>query len=118
MPSKKPTQRLEDILQNIELIGDFTAGMDFAAFTKDLKTTIAVERCLERISEAAKKLGAMAETLCPEIPWAKVRALGNLLRHEYDAVDVSRVWLMIEHDLPPLKTAVRSALIQCRSGGG
>ncbi len=31
---------------------------------------------MERISEAARKLGDMAEKLCPTIPWSNVRALG------------------------------------------
>lgn len=67
MPSKDPTQRFEDILEDIVLIEEFTAGMDLTAFTEDLKTSNAAERCLERISEAAKKLGAVAEELCPAI---------------------------------------------------
>jgi len=84
--------------------------MTSSVFIEDPKTTNAVECCLERISEAAKKLAADAELLCPEIPWVKVRALGNLLRHEYDNVDAVRIWLMIEDDLPPLKLAVQRAL--------
>ena len=36
MPSKDPTQRFEDILENITLIEEFTAGMDLTAFTEDL----------------------------------------------------------------------------------
>jgi uncharacterized protein with HEPN domain len=110
VPSKDPVQRFEDILHNIELIEEFTAGMDKQAFSQDAKTTNAAERCLERISEAARKLGDLAEGLCPEIPWPKVRALGNFLRHEYDTVDVLRVWLTIENDLPPLKAAVQMTL--------
>ena len=47
MPSKDPTQRFEDILENIVLIEEFTAGMDLTAFTEDLRTSNAVERCLE-----------------------------------------------------------------------
>jgi hypothetical protein len=33
----------------------------------------AVERCLERISEAARKLGEEAEALCPGPPWPLIR---------------------------------------------
>ena len=110
MPSKDPVQRFEDILHNIALIEEFTAGMDQSAFTQDAKTANAAERCLEWISEAARKLGDLAEDLCPGIPWPRVRAMGNLLRHEYDAVDLARVWLTIEDDLPPLKGAVQTAL--------
>ena len=118
MPSKDPIQRFEDILENINRIEDFTAGMDLTAFVEDLKTSNATERCLERISEAAKKLGDAAEQFCPAIPWPHVRAIGNFLRHEYDRIDIGRIWLMIEDDLPPLKTAVQAALKQLRANEG
>jgi uncharacterized protein with HEPN domain len=75
LPSKDPIQRFEDILENIILIEKFTAGMDLATFAQDAKTSNAVERCLERISEAARKLGDDAERLCPEIPWPQLRAV-------------------------------------------
>jgi uncharacterized protein with HEPN domain len=96
VPSKDPIQRFEDILENIGLIEEFTKGMELTAFLEDLKTRNATERCMERISEAATKLGQVAEDLCPDVPWPDVRALGNFLRHEYDRVDAARVWVMIE----------------------
>jgi uncharacterized protein with HEPN domain len=89
---------LEDIIENIILIEEFTSGMDSNAFLEDLKTRNATERCMERISEAARKLGELAEALCPTVPWPNVRSLGNFLRHEYDRVDAARVWLMIEDE--------------------
>jgi uncharacterized protein with HEPN domain len=58
--------------------------MDVTAFEKDKKTYDAVERCLERISEAAAKLGDLAPALMPDQPWQEIRALGNRLRHEYE----------------------------------
>jgi uncharacterized protein with HEPN domain len=54
VPSKDSVQRFEDILHNIVLIEEFTAGMDLTAFTADLKTTNAAERSLKRISESAR----------------------------------------------------------------
>lgn len=114
MPSKDPRQRFEDILENISRIEEFTAGMDMHGFAADLKTSNAVERCVERISEAAKKLGSQAEALCPEIAWPRLCALGNMLRHEYDRIDVVRIWLLIEDNLPPLKAAVERVL---KAGG-
>jgi len=78
------------------------------------KTRNATERCLERISEAAKKLGELAEELCPDVPWSNVRALGNFLRHEYDRVDPAPVWLTIQDDLGPLRTAAQRALERLR----
>jgi uncharacterized protein with HEPN domain len=92
--------------------------MDSAAFTEDLKTSNAAERCLERIGEAAKKLGGVAEELCPSVPWPQPRAIGTRLRHEYDRIDTARLWLTIEDDLPPLKASVEAALQRLREREG
>ena len=53
MPFDPLPERFEDILENIERIERYTAGMGEAQFVGDSKTIDAVERCLSRISEAA-----------------------------------------------------------------
>ena len=63
MPSSRPEIRFLDILDNIRLIQRYVERMDRAAFDADSRTRDAVERCLERLSEAATKLGAQAEEL-------------------------------------------------------
>ena len=92
--------------------------MDLAGFEEDHKTYDAVERCLERISEAAAKLGDLASALMPEQPWGKVRALGNRLRHEYDAIREDRLWDIVQIDLPALCAACEDALRRLRAGQG
>jgi len=57
MPSSRHLDRLEDIVTNCERIARHTAGMSRDAYFADEKTIDAVERCLQRISEAAMKLG-------------------------------------------------------------
>ena len=97
MPSNDPVQRFEDILANIARIEKYTAGIgDETAFEENHLVYDAVERCLERISEAAKKPGPLAEALCTEIPWPKIRAPGNFLRHEYDRMEADRLWFTLE----------------------
>ena len=115
MPSKEPILRFEDILANIERIEEHTKGVkDGAAFEENHLVYDAVERCLERISEAAKKLGDDAEALCPDVPWPQMRGLGNILRHEYEKVESARLWYLVQDDLPPFKTAVEAALGELR----
>jgi uncharacterized protein with HEPN domain len=58
MPSDQAEIALRDILRNIDLAAQFSAGMDQAAFVADMKTTYAVTRCLEIISEASRRLPA------------------------------------------------------------
>jgi uncharacterized protein with HEPN domain len=110
VPSSDPVQRFSDIVENVERIERFTAGMDLRAFAAAEQTILAAKYALLIISEAAIKLGYLAGKLCPDIPWREIRGLGNRLRHDYADIDVVRIWLLIERDLPPLKTACRGAL--------
>lgn len=110
MPSERSADRLQDIIENAQAVFRYTRGMDLAAFEKDRKTYDAVERCLERISEAAAKLGDLAPVLMPDQPWRKVRALGNRLRHEYDDIREDRLWEILQTDLPSLCRACEDTL--------
>jgi len=110
LSSKKPVQRLQDIVTNAEAIFRYTGQMNFDTFSQDRKTVDAVERCLERISEAAAKLGDLAPLLMPDQPWQQIRAFGNRLRHEYDEITGERVWHVVATLLPSLAEACRKAL--------
>jgi len=114
LPSDKPARRLEDIIENAQAIQLYVAGMDVTAFKRDQRTYDAVERCLERIAEAASKLGALAPSLVPGQPWPEIKALGNRLRHEYDAIREDRLWDIVQVDLPPLRAACEDALRRLR----
>jgi len=110
VPSSRAAVRFQDILDNVRLIQSYLTGMDRAAFDADQRTRDAIERCLQRISEAAIKLGPEAEQLAPGPPWQAVRSFGNVLRHAYDQVDPSRIWEIVTRDLPLLEAAATDAL--------
>ena len=118
MPSSDPVQRFADIIETIEKIGRFTAGMDCEGFAANEQAELAVKYALLIISEAAVKLGDIATDLCPNIPWREIRGLGNRLRHDYDTIDITRLWLLLERDLPLLKTACAMALRVLDEKGG
>jgi uncharacterized protein with HEPN domain len=109
--SNRPEIRFLDILENIRRIRAYVQGMDQEAFDVDLRTRDAVERCLERVSEAATKLGEQADELAPGLPWKAVRAFGNVLRHAYDQVSSARIWEIVITDLPSMEDATKAALL-------
>ncbi len=115
MSSSKPVRRFEDILDNARAIERYTEGMDMREFVADAKTRDAVERCLERMSEAATKLGETAPELAPEQPWQQIRSLGNRIRHEYDRLRAERLWEIVKDDLPSLQEACELALEKIRA---
>ena len=63
MPFKDSALPLKDILESVTSIEEFTWGLTFEAFERDLKAIPAVERKLQIISEAAIRLGGDAELL-------------------------------------------------------
>ena len=75
MPSEVPRERLQDIVTHIDRVRAHLKGVKLGAELDD-KTRDAVERCLERINEAAKKLGPIPR----EIELHKVRdTLGEMI---------------------------------------
>lgn len=101
---------LHHILESIVFIEDFISGMDFDAYQEDVKTYSAVERKLLIISEAAIRMGEVATQLCPDIPWADIRGIGNTIRHRYDGLSMQIIWNITQTKLPPLKLAVAEAI--------
>jgi uncharacterized protein with HEPN domain len=110
LPFKDSALPLKDILESVTSIEEFTWGLTFEAFERDLKAIPAVERKLQIISEAAIRLGGDAELLCPGLPWHHIRGIGNWLRHEYHSVDTITLWNTVSDGLPPLNAAVVKAL--------
>ncbi|MBV9829198.1 MAG: DUF86 domain-containing protein [Alphaproteobacteria bacterium] len=110
MLSDKRLRALHDILDNIVRIERFIGNADFALFSSDERLSFAVLHALLIISEAGRRLGPHAESVVPGQPWSAIRALGNILRHEYEGVDLGTVWSIIIDDLPTLKAAVAEAI--------
>lgn len=101
---------LKDILNAIESIEEFTAGMDYDAFVADDKTMSAVIRKLEIIGEAVKQLPEEILLQHPEIPWKRIAGMRDKLIHFYFGVDSHLVWQTIRNRLPALKAVVVSRL--------
>jgi uncharacterized protein with HEPN domain len=110
LPSSRVPRRLQDIIDNAEAVFRYTEGMDVTAFRENRMVYDAVERCLERICEASAKLGDMALHLMPNQPWHKIRALGNIIRHEYDVIEPDRLFDIVATALPGLCSACEITL--------
>ncbi len=103
------------IIENAERVARYLAGLDRQGFEQNEWARDAVERCIERVCEAAIRLGERAEELMPDQPWGDIRGMGNRLRHAYDRVDVDIVWKTAKTRLPELAANARRALVQLRA---
>ena len=95
--------RVEDILEAIGRIEEYTASADFQNWQQNQMAVDAVIRNLEVIGEAASQIPMEIQEKFPEIPWIKMRGIRNILIHEYFGVDLEVVWNTVKEDLPGLK---------------
>ncbi|MGH7118773.1 MAG: HepT-like ribonuclease domain-containing protein [Acetobacteraceae bacterium] len=119
MPSKDdPTDSLSDIIENAERIESYLLRMDRDHFEGNGLVRDAGERCMERVCEAAYRLGDRATELMPGQPWGDIRGMGNRLRHAYDRIGLDVLWNAVRYDLPGLAADARRVLERLRAEQG
>lgn len=102
MPRRSWELRITDIIEAIETVLEYTAGMTFEQFVSDHRTIDAVIRNLITIGEAATHLPEDFIELHSDLPWREMRDMRNLVVHEYFGVDNLVVWETLKKNLPPL----------------
>ena len=98
---------LDDILEAIAKIEEYTKSLSYRDFSTNSLITDAVIRNLEIIGEAVKLLPAEIKKDYPEIEWKKIAGLRDILIHAYFGIDLKIVWDVIINKLPELKVSVR-----------
>ncbi len=99
---------LRAILEAIDGIQDAVRGKTRDDFAADWLLRHGVQRGIEIISEAARRIPAELQATQAAIPWAEIMGIGNVLRHEYHRVSDTVVWNVVQDHLQPLKAAVEA----------
>ena len=101
---------LQDILKASKNIEKFVDQMDFDHFEGDAKTIRAVERELEIIGEAVKRLPDDLVHEYPEIPWRAVAGMRDRLIHHYWDTEVEILWKTVQDSIPLLSTIIEKMI--------
>jgi uncharacterized protein with HEPN domain len=111
---------LDHIVEAITRATDYLADVrDFEAFQRDPRTQDAIIRNIEIIGEAVSQVQSSAPDFIssyPDVPWAKMRGMRNVMIHEYFSVNLRIVWATVRDDLPELKQLVEALLVSRRTG--
>jgi uncharacterized protein with HEPN domain len=115
MPSDSAPTRKEQlaglaIQENALLALSFVDGLTAEQFAQDRRTFYAVTRCLEIISEAARRLRGVQQDQHPQLEWRQIEDSGNVFRHVYQHVAEDRVWMTVQTRVPALLAAANLAL--------
>lgn len=102
--------RLLHILDAIEAIESYTAGVDLDGFVANSMMFDATLRQLEIIGEASNRLSEELLQNNGDVPWARIIGLRNLVAHEYFGIDDFTIWNVVKLNLPPLKSKIQAML--------
>jgi uncharacterized protein with HEPN domain len=98
---------LDDIIEAIERIREYTTGLSFETFFNDRKSVDAVNRNLAIIGEAANRIPEEIRGKNLNIDWYGIIGLRNILIHDYFRVDIEIIWDIVENKLSLLEKQVK-----------
>lgn len=106
MSKRESKLYLQDIVEAVNKIEEYTRGLSFETFSEDQKSIDAVVRNLEVIGQAARNIPEEVVEKYPDIPWGRMVSMRNKVLHEYFGVDLGILWQTIHEDLPGLKEKI------------
>jgi len=110
VPPREWRLRIEDILDAAARISRYIEGKNLVTFMRDDLTLDAVSRCFGIIGEAAVHIPNDVTVAHPEIPWTEMRAMRNIVVHEYFGVTKETLWKTALEDLPTIVEPLKKLL--------
>ena len=101
-PDERDAAYLWDMLDSARVIRDFTADVPFDQYMSDRKLQLAVERSVEIIGEAARRVSDHYRQAHPDIPWRRIIAQRHVLVHEYGEIEDQLLWRVATERIPDL----------------
>lgn len=114
-PEECDAAYLWDMLQACEEIAEMLEGHDLTAFLGNRMLQRAIERDVELVGEAARRLSQSFRDTHGETSWREIIGLRNILAHEYGRIDHELLYRTATEDIPVLSGQLRRFL--AKEGG-
>ncbi len=109
--------RLEDVLESINLIQEWSDGRNTVNdFMSSSTGVMAFNACVMRLQVIGEHIGKLIKNDSkplagyPNIPWNAIYGLRNIISHEYANIDEDIIVSVINDDLQPLKDAIEQLM--------
>ena len=107
---ERDAAHLWDMLDAARQAKELAAGVGYDELMGDIRTRYALERALEIIGEAARRVSPRLQARHPEIPWKGIIGFRNVLAHEYGEIDYRRLHTVATEGVPALLSALQRML--------
>jgi uncharacterized protein with HEPN domain len=101
-PDNRDAAHLWDMLTAAREASAIVKDIPLETFLEDRLRLRALERTMELIGEAARRVSSQFQSEHQVIPWRALIGLRNLLAHEYGRVNATLLYRTATHDLPSL----------------
>jgi len=106
--TRSEQERFADILAAIERCQGYESYLRGSDHLAQMAYD-AVLRNLAVIGEAVRALPSETRAAMPEVPWASIAGLRNVVVHEYFRVNPELILDIVDHQLAPLADRLREA---------
>jgi len=102
MPPDRDRDSLEDMLSYAREATEAVRDRRPRDLETDRFFSLALQRLVEVIGEAAARVSSQTREWYPQVPWRRMIGMRNRLIHGYDLVDPEVLWSTLIQDLPAL----------------
>jgi uncharacterized protein with HEPN domain len=102
LPNERDMAYLWDMRKYALEIKEIIKGVPHTKFVENKTIRYAIERLLLIVGEAANHVSRDFQEKHPEIEWAQIIGLRNILAHEYGEVKMDKIFLAATKSIPAL----------------
>ncbi len=99
---KVTNSRLLDMKEYAEKAIMLLGNLSYDEFAQDIRTNLAVTRCIEIMGEAASHVPETEKAEIPEIAWKEIIGIRVVLAHAYMRITLRTIYDIVRSELPAL----------------
>ncbi len=105
---REDAARVRDIVEACDRIARAIAGLDQRSFSEQDLVLRAVLYDFAVIGEAAKGVSEAMRQTHPEVPWADMAGMRDVVIHQYFGIDAALVWRAASASAPRVAALLRT----------
>ena len=95
-------KKIIDYCDKVEILIE-RFGSTYEKFDLDFGFQMACGMCIMQIGELTTRLSEEFKNQHSEIAWNKIKGMRNIYAHDYENLDLEKIWATLTQDVPTLK---------------